>query len=77
MKEDEGSILHIYMDESERSKALANKFGLPQTHLGGRGVGWGSGESCNARKIIEFSPSSNFGNSISSTQADKKLLFKY
>ena len=34
MKEDEGSILHIYMDESERSKALANKFVLPQTLLG-------------------------------------------
>ena len=45
--------------------------------FGGKGEGWGSGESCNARKIIEFSPSSNFGNSISSTQADKKLLFKY
>ena len=39
MKEDEGSILHIYMDESERSKALANTFGLPQTNLGG----WGRG----------------------------------
>ena len=60
-----GKILHIYLDESEQNKALASKFDLSQTHLGERG--WGTGESRNARKIIKCSPSSNFGNSNSST----------
>ena len=57
-------IIIVYWEESERSKALANKFGLLQKTTGSLG----SWQQCSFRKTLQFLSSFKLANGVPSTK---------